>query len=100
MPFQLRDGPGEAKVHASIVNWIDEPESGVDLAFTSMASRWTRSGKPKAERPTWNPQPFDRTQVSRGPQRKPGSLILADEAAPELRTILTFDSTGRSSALT
>lgn len=77
--------PGEAKVHVSIVNWIDEPESGVDLAFTlDGVPVDTISASLKAERPTWNPQPLiaNAGKCFEGPSPKAkGLLISADEAS-------------------
>jgi hypothetical protein len=76
--------PGDAKVHVSIVNWIDQPTEPPDQFTLDGVSVPAISTSLRGEIVGWKPQPLaaNRGRCFEGPSPKAkGFLVSADEAA-------------------
>lgn len=86
--------PGEAKVHVSIVNWVDEPEEGGAGTFTlDGVPAEAISTSLRDERRDWIPValPANANRCFEGPSPKAKGLIISLEEAIGLRSDPTVD---------
>ena len=85
--------PGEAKVHVSIVNWIDEPEGDPGTLTLNGVPVEAISTSLRDERRDWIPVglPANANRCFEGPSPKAKGLIISAEEAMDLRSDPTVD---------
>ena len=86
--------PGEAKVHVSIVNWIDDPTESDELQLTlDGVPVEAISSSLRAERVEWAPVPLsaNANRCFEGPSPKAKGLIVSAEEAASLRADQSAD---------
>lgn len=79
--------PGEAKVHVSIVNWVDQPDIGrTDLTLDGRPVQHITTSL-TADAPAWRPMPLvaNSGRCFEGPSPKAKGLLLSEDEALELR---------------
>lgn len=84
--------PGEAKVHVSIVNWVDEPSGPLDFTLDGVPVD-SISSSLRAERVEWVPAPLEGNagRCFEGPSPKAKGLIISADEAEALRSDADVD---------